>query len=206
MPEPWGADPGELDAGRLAGLLAEPGRLRVVAALVLGAPSAGEVVRSTGLDGRTVGSALARLVDAGLVERGRDGTYVLLEAAFAAAARAARSAQLRGDADGAGDGAGAEGGSETGGASGESARVLRVFMRDGRLTQIPAQRSKRLVVLDRLAQEFEPGERYSESRVNLILGRWHPDTAACRRYLVDEGFLGRDHGIYWRTGGTVDVS
>ena len=84
--------------------------------------------------------------------------------------------------------------------------MLRVFIRDGRLTQIPAQRSKRLVVLDRLAQDFEPGERYSESRVNLILGRWHPDTAACRRYLIDEGFLGRDQGVYWRTGGTVDVS
>jgi hypothetical protein len=25
-----------------------------------------------------------------------------------------------------------------------------------------------------------------------------------RRYLVDEGFLSRDAGIYWRTGGTVD--
>jgi hypothetical protein len=204
VPEPWGADPVELDAGRLAGLLAEPGRLRVVAALALGASSTAEVVRSTGLDGRAVGSALGRLVDAGLVERGRDGTLVLLEVAFATAARAARSSHPRDGADAAGGDSGE--GSEAGGASGQAARVLRVFIRDGRLTQIPAQRSKRLVVLDRLAQEFEPGERYSESRVNLILGRWHPDTATCRRYLVDEGFLGRDHGVYWRTGGTVDVS
>jgi hypothetical protein len=29
--------------------------------------------------------------------------------------------------------------------------------------------------------------------------------AALRRYLVDEGFLDRDHGRYWRTGGRVDV-
>ena len=31
------------------------------------------------------------------------------------------------------------------------------------------------------------------------------DYAALRRYLVDEGFLGRERNIYWRTGGTVDV-
>ncbi len=75
---------------------------------------------------------------------------------------------------------------------------------DGRLTAIPRQRSKRLVVLDRLAQEFEPGQHYSERQVNAILRPWHEDTAALRRYLVDEGFMERDHGEYWRAGGTFD--
>jgi hypothetical protein len=27
----------------------------------------------------------------------------------------------------------------------------------------------------------------------------HADTAALRRYLVDEGFMAREAGIYWRT-------
>ena len=85
----------------------------------------------------------------------------------------------------------------------ESAKVLRAFVRDGRLTTIPTARSKRLVVLDVLAQEFEPGRRYSEPMVNLMLGKWHADTAALRRYLVDEGFLDRESGVYWRVGGTV---
>ena len=85
----------------------------------------------------------------------------------------------------------------------EDAKVLRAFVRDGRLLSIPTARSKRLVVLDRLAQEFEPGRRYGEATVNLMLGRWHPDTAALRRYLVDEGFLDRADGQYWRTGGSV---
>jgi hypothetical protein len=39
--------------------------------------------------------------------------------------------------------------------------------------------------------------------VNLMLGKWHEDTAALRRYLVDEGFLDREAGEYWRSGGTV---
>ena len=83
--------------------------------------------------------------------------------------------------------------------------MLRRFVRDGRLVSIPAVHAKRLVVLEMLAQEFEPGRRYSEPMVNLILGRWHADTAALRRYLVDEGFLARDGGEYWRVGGAVEV-
>ncbi len=71
---------------------------------------------------------------------------------------------------------------------------------------IPTARGKRLVVLTHLAQEFEPGRRYSESMVNVVLGRWHPDTASLRRYLVDEGLLDREAaGEYWRSGGPVIV-
>ena len=84
-------------------------------------------------------------------------------------------------------------------------RVFDAFVRDGRLTQIPTSRQKRLVVLDWLAQEFDPGTRYSEPMVNLILGKRHADTAALRRYLVDEGFLDRAGGEYWRAGGTVEL-
>ena len=38
-----------------------------------------------------------------------------------------------------------------------------------------------------------------------MLSAFHPDYAALRRGLVDEGFLARDGGIYWRIGGTVEV-
>jgi len=83
-------------------------------------------------------------------------------------------------------------------------QVLRTFFdADGRLTTIPAKHGKRLVVLDWLAQLFEPGERYPETEVNNRLRSAHDDVAALRRYLVDEGFLSREGGVYWRTGGTV---
>jgi hypothetical protein len=62
--------------------------------------------------------------------------------------------------------------------------------------------SKRVVILDWLVQRFEPGRRYSENIVNLMLGRAHADTAALRRALVDEGMLDRDGGEYWRSGGS----
>jgi len=78
-------------------------------------------------------------------------------------------------------------------------------MRDGRIVQIPRQRAKRRVLLDVLAQEFEPGVRYPERVVHEILARFHPDTAALRRYLVDEEFMERDAGVYWRAGGTWEI-
>jgi hypothetical protein len=83
--------------------------------------------------------------------------------------------------------------------------VLRSFLApDGTLTSIPTRIRKRLVVLDLLSQEFEPGERYDETEVNNRLRPFHADVAALRRYLVEEGFLDRAEGVYWRSGGTVD--
>ena len=83
--------------------------------------------------------------------------------------------------------------------------VLRTFFRNGRLTELPAKRSKRRIVLERIAIEFEPGRHYDEDEVNVTVGRFFPDHATLRRALVDEGFLDRDHGTYWRSGGPVDV-
>ena len=83
--------------------------------------------------------------------------------------------------------------------------VLRAFIaEDGSLKSIPTKIRKRLVILDHVAQEFEPGERYDETSVNNLLRPYHPDVAALRRYLVEEGFLDRADGVYWRSGGTVE--
>jgi hypothetical protein len=85
-------------------------------------------------------------------------------------------------------------------------RVLRNFLAaDGRLHTIPTKHSKLLVVLDHIAQSFEPGQTYPEREVNAIIERFHPDYAALRRYLVDNQFLTRDDAIYWRSGGTFHV-
>ena len=85
-------------------------------------------------------------------------------------------------------------------------RVLGHFMgADDRLHTIPSKRSKLLVVLDRLAQEFAPGRTYPEPEVNERLQQFHPDYAALRRYLVENEFLTREDAVYWRSGGTFEV-
>jgi hypothetical protein len=81
---------------------------------------------------------------------------------------------------------------------------LAAFTREGRIQAMPARHARRLLLLDIVAGAFEPGVRYPEREVSQFLGELYPDYAALRRYLVDEGFLSRDGGEYWRSGGTVD--
>lgn len=92
-----------------------------------------------------------------------------------------------------------------GAANEDEEQVLRTFFRNGRLTEVPMKRAKRRIVLERIALEFEPGINYDEKEVNIIVGKFFNDYASLRRYLVDEGLLSREHGVYWRTGGRVDV-
>ena len=56
-----------------------------------------------------------------------------------------------------------------------------------------------------IAFAFEPGVKYTELQVNAILRAFYDDYVALRRYLIDAGLLDRDRGLYWRTGGYVDV-
>jgi hypothetical protein len=178
------------DAAGIVGHLAHPDRRRVLAALILGASTAEDVKQMTGLGTRAVVTALTRLVDNELVLHDDDGHYWMVEESFRQAVIDAQTAPQPEQHEG---------------VSANSARVLRAFVREGRLKSIPAQRAKRIVVLDLLAQEFEPGRRYPERTVNSMLRKWHDDTAALRRYMVDEGILDREAGEYWRAGGSFDV-
>ncbi len=187
-PEPSGAEPRE--AERILGLLAEPDRLRVVSALALGASTIVDIKDMTGLEARTVEKALARLIQGGLVVRDRDGSSRLVtEELLVAARRAATTRKLNEERQG----------------PAYTSEVLRRFFRGGRLHSIPTTKSKRMVLLDHLAQSFEPGRRYPERAVNEILSRYNADVASLRRYLVDEGLMERAEGFYWRSGGTFDV-
>ena len=77
--------------------------------------------------------------------------------------------------------------------------VENFFSADGRLRAIPAQRSKRNVVLERLAAEFEPARIYTEREVNAILRRFHDDVATLRRELIATKKLVRTkNGVYKR--------
>jgi len=180
------------EASTLLGLLADEDRLRTVAALVLGSGPAtvAEVASAAGLDVRRAARALTRLAGAGLVDQ--DGeSFALRPEIFREALDSLGRQEAPTPVD---SGLGAD-----------ADRILRVFLRDGRLVQIPAVHSKRLVVLDWLARLFEPGQAYPETEVNEKIKAVHPDYAALRRYLVDEEFLHRRDGFYWRAGGTFDV-
>jgi hypothetical protein len=186
-------NPEPLEPSTVLGMFADPVRLRVLAALALGATTVSAVVTATGLAPSDAQRALDRLLGAGVVEVAGEGRGLLVaQQRLVATARSAVEARPRRDPT-------------PGDATAEQADVLRNFVVGGRLTSIPVARAKRRVVLDYLSGRFEPGRVYPEPEVNLILGRVFDDYAALRRYLVDEGFMERRDGFYWRAGGTFDT-
>jgi len=185
--------PGDTVAGvrpeALLGLLAEEERLRVYAAVVLGADTPMDVAFRTGLPLKEATKALHRLEQGGLVatESGRLAAQleVFKDTLREYAPPAEPDVPLDPDR--------------------QKAAVLRTFIRDGRLQQIPMPWAKRRIVLEHMAAAFEPGVRYPEAEVNATLRAWYDDYAALRRYLVDEGLMAREAGVYWRTGGPVPI-
>jgi predicted transcriptional regulator len=80
-------------------------------------------------------------------------------------------------------------------------KVMAAFVdAEGRITSIPAQEKKFLVLLRYVLKAFEPGVQYTEKQVNEILLRFNDDTAVLRRSLVDFGMMARQGGggEYWR--------
>ncbi|MEU8381433.1 DUF2087 domain-containing protein [Streptosporangium sp. NPDC048865] len=165
---------------QVLGLLYQEDTLKVLAALALG----GKPEEASGLDREAVRRALDRLERGGLAVRGEGGEWVVRRERF----RELLHATARPAAP-----------------SSPEERVLQSFLVEGRLRAIPSKRDKQLVVLDYVAQVFEPGVRYSEKEVNVALRAFHDDYAALRRYLVDEAMLSRENNVYWRSGGSVEA-
>lgn len=78
------------------------------------------------------------------------------------------------------------------------ARVLRAFVRNGRLVSIPARDRKKRIVLRFVLDAALPDDReVEEPELNARLAALHPDFAALRRHLVDYGLAVR-HGMTYR--------
>ena len=176
------SDEGALTPEVLAGLLADPERLRVLAAVALGASTPAAVVRASGVADRKAVQARTRLQAAGVVVDGPDGLAVD-HAVLRDLARSSRPASEPEHPDAA----------------------LRPFVRDGRLASLPAQHERRELVLRHVVQAaFSPEQTYDEPAVNAVLAGWcdggEVDHVALRRYLVDSRLLVREGGRYWRSG------
>lgn len=148
-----------------------------------------DLARALGISERDALRRLGRLSASGLV-REQAGVFHLEEAVLrelAASVGTSRSAHP----------------SVLAGLDADEAEVAQRFFVGQRLTEIPAAPSKRLPVLRILADAFDPGRYYAEADVRRVLRRFHPDDAALRRHLVDEGLLQRDNRTrtYWRGGG-----
>jgi hypothetical protein len=185
-------DPVDASPEELLRILANSERLAIAGSLALGPKTAAQLREVTGMANSRLRRHLARMLAVGLIRPEADPrTYRLEPEALRHAAQEIGPSREAGLALGAVDD--------------EEESVLRAYFRGGRLKEIPAKQSKRRIVLSRLALEFDVGVHYPERHVNQTLKRFHDDYAALRRWMVDEGFLSRDKGKYWRSGGPVEV-
>jgi predicted transcriptional regulator len=170
-------------------LLADEKRLQIVGLLARQSYPVEELAAITGLSSATVSHHLSRLVGSGLVTARVEGhyhVYTLNSQALRDMAQELLTTDvLRGTADDLDLDA-------------YDRKILRDYIVDGRLTQIPMQRKKREAILRHLATFFEPGRQYKEREVNEIISRLFDDFATLRRELIDGGWLARDHDVYWK--------
>jgi hypothetical protein len=162
-------------------------RLRIVGILARGRATQSEIAEQLGMPVRDVFNHLLFLTNVGVIHE-TDGVYDLDEKAIESFAR--------------GQFEGKRPSYEASEEKPEDVRkALKSFLNaDGSLQQIPPQGNKLLIVLNFIVDAFEFNTNYTEKEVNTILRRFHLDTAALRRYLVDNGMMAResDGTRYWR--------
>lgn len=72
------------------------------------------------------------------------------------------------------------------------------FFKYGKLVSIPVQHKKRLIILEKIVEEFEHGCMYEEKEVNIIIQKFHEDYCTLRRELIINKLLRRENNQYWR--------
>ena len=75
-------------------------------------------------------------------------------------------------------------------------KVIDAFMEYGKLKSIPAQRKKKRIILELIAEKFEPGRHYTEREVNIIIADFNDDFCTLRRDMISEGILKREKSEY----------
>jgi hypothetical protein len=170
--------------------LADGSRLRILGLLSRREMSVGAIAQELSLSEPTISHHLARLVSVDFVRARHVGTshiYSLDADRLAGFQRALATRSMITPAT-----------DEAATGSAESAKVLKSFVKNGKLVKIPEALKKRRVVLAWLVDKLEFGRRYPEKEVNAFLKQFHEDFATLRRELVDGQFMRREESIYWR--------
>ena len=164
--------------------MASADRLRIVGVLVRGPATRAEIAERLNLPVRDVFQHLSFLEHVNVV-REEDGRYELDEKSVESLARGqfeGKRPQYEEKPE-------------------DVRKVLKAYLNpDGTLKLIPMETKKLLVILNFIVEVFPFDTTFTEKEVNTILRRFHLDTAALRRYLVDNGFMARegDGSKYWR--------
>jgi biotin operon repressor len=167
--------------------LADPTRLRMIAAMVDRARCGQDLAAEVGVSPATVSHHLRVLADAGLVVEDRQPPYSFfrldlagLQNAVKAVSTPKRVRELV----------------TTGPNDVETRKVLRAFFDGPRLLALPAQRRKKKIVLEEVLRRLPRRREYRESELNRFIEAVHPDYCAIRREWIMGGYMERKDGIY----------
>ncbi len=169
-------------------VMAHESRLRIVGFLAEREYSVNELATLLGLKDPTVSHHLAKLEDLDLVTMRQDGTTHYYKLNTKTLERLNKDLLTPERVAALGEGSTRD----------FEAKVRQSFMDGERITAIPASFQKWLVLLRWLIDHFEMDRRYTEKEVNAIISVHHEDYALIRRDFIEQKFMARDHGIYWR--------
>jgi len=188
------------DLARLLKVIADETRLRILGAIADRPLTGKELADRLALTPPTISHHMRKLTDAGIVsaESAAQKQIYSLNTDLLLASRRTPVGQII----------------ERSGPAGETlndddafrVKTIRDFFDGERLKSIPAQRKRRVIVLQYLVERFDPDQAYTEREVNDLLRPAHDDVATLRRELIDYGFMQRDRGIYQVTRGAPDRS
>lgn len=167
--------------------LADPTRLRMIAAMVDRPRCGQDLAAEVGVTAATVSHHIRVLSDAGLLRETREPPYTFyqldleqLQGAVKAVSSPKRVRELA---------------TATTVDSG-TRDVLRAFFDGPRLLALPTQRRKKDLVLEEVLRRLPRRREYRESELNRFIEVVHPDYCTIRREWIMGGYMEREAGIY----------
>lgn len=179
----------ETEAVKLFKCLADPSRLRIIKSLLQGDMYVELLAERLSLTSATVSFHMKKLEDAGVV-RSRKEQYYTVYALNKDLLKHSLESIID---DGAGEDAQQRAREEA-----YRQKVIDTFFEYGVLKAIPAQRKKRRICLEKIADAFEKDRIYEEKEVNEIILRYHADYCTIRREMICEGLMHRENMRYRR--------
>jgi hypothetical protein len=164
-------------------------RIRIIALLQQGPLHGQAIAGKLGLKAPTITHHMAKLREVGLIKERRDKNTIYFSLNTKILEMSAKAILTVGT----GGGANIE---MTVTAEERAAIIQNFFTKEGKLKNYPAQRKKKLVVLEHMIKGLEFGKVYSEKELNEYLKQFHEDYATLRRELIMCQFMYRENNQY----------
>ncbi|MES9682719.1 ArsR family transcriptional regulator [Bacillus sp. AFS001701] len=164
-------------------------RVRIIALLQQGHLSGQEIARKLSLKPPTITHHMSKLREVGLIKERRDKNTIyfsLNSKILEMNAKAIFTVGTGGDSN-----------MEMSVTESERSSIINnFFTKEGKLKVYPAQRKKKLVVLEHMIKGLEFGRVYQEKEINEYLKEFHEDYATLRRELIMCQYMYRENNQY----------